>query len=126
MSAANQRKKLRRDSTGDQNQPETSDSQVINILTEISDKMSTLLLKFEALTVAVKDEANSRCQILKEEFKETREVIVNGLTTITTNQAKQATCQQSEDKKESLKKKIVLWKHNLTERKMTLWLCWKI
>ena len=55
----------------------------------------------------------------------TRAVIVNGLTRIATNQAEQATCQQSEDKKEGLKKKIVPWKHNFIERKMTFWLYWK-
>ena len=122
-SATNQRRKPGRGSTGDLNQEESSESQVI--LTEISEKMSTLLLEFEAFTAVVKDEVNSRCQTLKEEFKETRELIVNGLARIATNQAKQATCQQSEDKKEGLEKKIVPWKHNLTERKMTFWLYWK-
>ena len=116
--SSNPRRRQRVDSSQEEPSPARSS---VEIMTEISDKMSIIIEKLENLITIARDNTQTQTEIFQKEFKETREVIGNGFLTLV-NQTKSRNDVFLQSEKYNLKTRLSSWKNQLNDRKKAFWL----
>ena len=111
----------RRRQRTDSNQEEaitTGQTDDRGILIQISNQLGTVIDKLDRIATMLEDK-NSE-EVMKAEFKETRETIQQGFSTITTYAISANNVLVQKDK-ENLKSQIKSWRNDLNERKKGYW-----
>ena len=115
----NPRRRARTDSSAEDNAAESQNNSINEILLQISDKMSTVIDKLDRIAALIMQADQN--DVIKSEFKETRDAMAKGFSTIAEQAETTANLLQQQDH-EKLKAKIKQWKNTLNDRKKTYWL----
>ena len=117
--ASNPRRRARTDSSAEDNAVESQNNSNNEILLQISDKMSTVIDKLDRIAALIMQ--TNQNDVIKSEFKETRDAMAKGFSTIA-EQAETTTNLLQQVDHEKLKAKIKQWKNTLNDRKKIYWL----